>query len=353
MYLQTSPPYRHLFLSIVSLLFVGERDIKALAVKCNNDERGCKWEGELRSLEDHLTTCSYAIVGCPNDCENKELLRVNLQDHLQNECPKRKYECPHCHAVDTYDYVVTEHQSKCPLIEVPCPNQCGLTPIRGDLGKHRNECPNEVIDCRYADIDCMVKRPRKDMKEHEGDSMLHLHLAMDTVARLNRSQRREQTPVFCMPHFEMKRSQCEEWNSPPFYTQPGGYRVCINVEANGYGVSKGTHVSVYVCFMCGKNDDNLSWPFRGEVTITLLNQLADENHHTDTVTYPEDMDDDSNRRVVDSDKGEAYGEERFIAHDQLGHNAANNCQYLKDDRLYFRITAKAADPVKPWLTCTV
>ena len=66
------------------------------------------------------------------------------------------------------------------------------------------------------------------------------------------------------------------------------------------------------------------------------------------------MDDESNRRVVDSDMSESCrGVEQFIAHDQLGHNAANNCQYLKDDCLYFRITAKAADPVKPWLTCTV
>ena len=105
--------------------------------------------------------------------------------------------------------------------------------------------------------------------------------------------------------------------------------------------------------MRGKNDDNLSWPFRGEVTITLLNQLADENHLTYQVTYPEDMDDESNRRVVDSDKGLGYGGECFIDHDELGHNVANNCQYLKDDCLYFRITAKAADPVKPWLTCTV
>ena len=99
--------------------------------------------------------------------------------------------------------------------------------------------------------------------------------------------------------------------------------------------------------MRGKNDDNLSWPFRGEVTITLLNQLKDKNHFTDT---PEDKDDEGNRRVVDSSNiCQGYGWAKFISHDQLGHDPKQNCQ---DDCLYFQITAKAPDPVKPWLTCT-
>ena len=333
-----------------SLLFVGERDIKALAVKCDNDERGCKWEGELRSLEDHLTACTYAIVQCPNDCDNTELLRVNLGSHIQNECPKRKYECPHCHLVDRHDYMMTEHQGDCPEIEIPCPNQCGLTPVRRHLGKHRNECPNEVIDCRYADIDCQVKRPRKDMEKHESDSTSHLHLAMDTVARLNRAQ---QIQVLCMPQFEKKKSRGKGWYSPPFYTQPGGYRMCIRVGANGSGRGKHTHISVFAYLMRGKNDDNLSWPFRGEVTFTLLNQLEDKNHFTHTTKYPEDKDDGGNRRVVDTERSKGYGYSSFIAHDRLGHNAAKNRQYLKDDCLYFRITTKTSDPVKPWLARTI
>ena len=36
----------------------------------------------------------------------------------------------------------------------------------------------------------------------------------------------------------------------------------------------------------GRNVDNLPWPFTGKVTITLLNQLADENHHSGTMSFP-------------------------------------------------------------------
>ena len=39
-------------------------------------------------------------------------------------------------------------------------------------------------------------------------------------------------------------------------------------------------ISVLASLMKGRNDENSSWPFTGEVTITLLNQLEDENHHT-------------------------------------------------------------------------
>ena len=105
--------------------------------------------------------------------------------------------------------------------------------------------------------------------------------------------------------------------------------------------------------MKGKNDDNLSWPFTGEVTVTLLNQLEDENHHTDTVSFPQDTEDsDVSGRVVDSERAPiGYGWHKFISHNQL--EVVENSQYLKDDCLYFQIEVEANEPEKPWLTCTV
>ena len=41
--------------------------------------------------------------------------------------------------------------------------------------------------------------------------------------------------------------------------------------------------------------------FTGKVTITLLNQEEDENHHTRTVSFPPDSDDISGR-VVDGER---------------------------------------------------
>ena len=98
--------------------------------------------------------------------------------------------------------------------------------------------------------------------------------------------------------------------------------------------------------MKGKNDDNLPWPFTGEVTITLLNQLADKNHYTATIIFPQDS--ESSRRVVYGELAlRGYGRPKFIPHTQL--DAQWNCQYLKDDCLYFRIEVTPLKPLKPWL----
>ena len=99
--------------------------------------------------------------------------------------------------------------------------------------------------------------------------------------------------------------------------------------------------------MKGRNDDNLPWPFTGKVTITLLNQEEDENHHTRTMSFPPDSDDISGR-VVDGERAcSGYGFSTFISHSQL------DAQYLKNDSLYFRIEVTPPKPPKPWLTCTV
>ena len=40
--------------------------------------------------------------------------------------------------------------------------------------------------------------------------------------------------------------------SPHFCTHPGGYKMCVRVDANGFGSATGTYVSVYAYLMKGK-----------------------------------------------------------------------------------------------------
>ena len=156
--------------------------------------------------------------------------------------------------------------------------------------------------------------------------------------------------VFKMPEYYQHKSSKRGWYSPPFYTHPGGYKMCIRVNANGHDCGEDTHISVFAYLMRGKNDDTLSWPFTRGVTVTLLNQLTDGNHHTRTLIFPQDT--KANKKVVDGEKASAgYGMCKFISHNQL--DATLNCQYLKDGCLYFRVKVQAAKPMKPWLKCTV
>lgn len=95
--------------------------------------------------------------------------------------------------------------------------------------------------------------------------------------------------------------------------------------------------------------DYLTWPFSGEVNIELLNQLDDANHYAKLIRF---TDDKYGQRVYASRISEGYGNHVFYPHSGLVYDATrNNCQYLKDDCLCFRVRSKAYS-LKPWLIPT-
>ena len=57
----------------------------------------------------------------------------------------------------------------------------------------------------------------------------------------------------------------------PFYTHHNGYKMQLHV----YPYGENNNISVYCYIMQGENDDHLKWPYKGTITITLLNQLED------------------------------------------------------------------------------
>ena len=120
----------------------------------------------------------------------------------------------------------------------------------------------------------------------------------------------------------------------------------IRVDSNGYSSGNGTHVFVYAHFLKGNSDDKLSWPFVGEVTFTLLNQLEDKNHFSRTVNILAE----NNIRLVGG-QFDNWGYPEFIPHSMLDYDPGENTQYLKDDTLYFRASVTIPNH-NPWLECT-
>lgn len=61
-------------------------------------------------------------------------------------------------------------------------------------------------------------------------------------------------------------------------------------------------------------------------------------------------DKEASKRVVDKERSSrGWGITRYILQSALGHDAAKNCQYLRDDCLYFRISVDAKSSSKAWL----
>ena len=118
----------------------GNRDIQSLKVKCTNHTDGCQWVGELRHVDEHLKTCDYVNLRCPNRCgrgivkigsivvpmlnvRGTQLFRKDLQKHLNHECPRRQYSCPHCQETGEYKDITDEkHTVICPKMIIECSN---------------------------------------------------------------------------------------------------------------------------------------------------------------------------------------------------------------------------------------
>ena len=409
---------------------IGKREIKALLVKCDNVERGCEWEGTVGTLEEHVDTCDFTVVNCPKQC-NKNVMRKDLKQHLEDKCPNRDYECQHCRKKDSYANITEIHYDECTMIVLPCPNsECTQTLERAQIQMHlENDCEHTVILCKYEGIGCYVKMKRKDMGAHEQDDKAHLHQALNSVVRLQdnllsateniesmkkdmesatetiasmkkessamavklesatetiASMKKENSAMvvmlesakktitstaiklnetvettrvlqekskmtkgvifkFRVTKYEKRKNLNEVFYTHPFYSNSNGYHMRIQVYPNGYDEDEGTHVSVYFQLVQGKYDQQLSWPFVGNVTFELLNQLADEKHHHETVS----LESEDDARIGGPD----WGCSQSIPHHKLPYNPIRNTQYLKDDTLYFRVSVEV-EGHKPWLECT-
>ena len=320
-------------------------------MRCDNMERGCRWTGTIGNLDNHTATCQFALVPCPNKCEDNKgagemyLMKKDLDKHLKTKCPKRAYECQHCGEKGTYASITEDHNKVCNKKIVPCPNKgsgCPLSMERGKTKQHvRSVCDYTEVACAYESLGCGVRMLRKDIKKHqENDNNMHLHLSLQTVCVLKEQHKtlsEGEALVFKLSGYAFKKENNEEFNCLPFYTSPGGYKMCIIVDVNDL-----LYVSVYTKLLEGRYDNQLHWPFQGTITCELLNQLADNKHHSIVAVY----DDDDDMQV-----GISMVFHKFFSHSSLSHDPATNTQYLLDDTLYFRVSV-TVDNHKPWLVCT-
>ena len=140
-----------------------------------------------------------------------------------------------------------------------------------------------------------------------------------------------------MTEYSKHKRDDDTWYSPPFYTGPGGYKMCLVVYANGVGDGAGTHVSVYVYLMRGEHDDKLTWPFRGDVIIHLMNQNRDKGHVEYIVVFGDEAaaDEEVSGRVTLGETAESgWGKDGVVSHTML----ESTKWYLENDCMKFRVT---------------
>ena len=129
-----------------------------------------------------------------------------------------------------------------------------------------------------------------EAKQHMTHQKQQLSLEQPPTSSKTHSPQLLMNHHFTMRKFELYKGANAEWYSDPFYTHPRGYKLCVRIDANGHKKQHGTHVSLFICLMRGEYDDELSWPFRGEIAIELLDQNSWEGkHHRCTIHFDDSI----------------------------------------------------------------
>nr|XP_020514021.1 TNF receptor-associated factor 5-like [Labrus bergylta]XP_020514022.1 TNF receptor-associated factor 5-like [Labrus bergylta]XP_020514023.1 TNF receptor-associated factor 5-like [Labrus bergylta]XP_020514024.1 TNF receptor-associated factor 5-like [Labrus bergylta] len=142
-----------------------------------------------------------------------------------------------------------------------------------------------------------------------------------------------------------KRSEDEAKGQPPcltsspFHTGRCGYKMAAKAYLNGDGEGRGTHLSLYVVLMPGDFDALLPWPFKQNVSLSILDQSGAGNHRTLSFR-PDLMSKSFQRPDADSFSNVASGLSCFIPLDQLEN--PQNASYVDDDTLFVKVKVDMA-----------
>ena len=183
-----------------------QRRITRATVYCPNYHFGCDWVDGFGHVAQHLAAdCEFEGKKCPNsECE-EVVPEKFLVSHASNLCLWRREACPYCglhrkskREALTYRDIIIAHQYNCLLWPTRCPKSCDsyLTLTRSSVDIHaRKECPQTMIDCKFAGVGCRVRRKRKEMPGHMKDVVSdHLTAMFEDHMKLkneNAQQKRE------------------------------------------------------------------------------------------------------------------------------------------------------------------
>ncbi|CAF1400819.1 unnamed protein product [Didymodactylos carnosus] len=118
--------------------------------------------------------------------------------------------------------------------------------------------------------------------------------------------------------------------SPPFYSSPTGYKMCMRLYLNGDGIAQSTHISLFFVVMRGEYDVILKWPFHFKVTFCLLDQSGQQRHIIDS--FRPDTKSDS-FQLPKTQMNSASGIPKFFPLSMIQQEGSD---YLKDDTMFIK-----------------
>ncbi|CAF4506924.1 unnamed protein product [Rotaria sp. Silwood2] len=119
--------------------------------------------------------------------------------------------------------------------------------------------------------------------------------------------------------------------SPPFYSSPTGYKMCLRLYLNGDSDTRNTHMSLFLIIMRNDYDAILHWPFSYEVLFRLIDQSTlNNNQRNITASFRPDIRSNCFHRPL-SAMNDGYGIKKFLS---LVEFEQNRSLYIKDNTMF-------------------
>ena len=310
------------------------RKIGGIRVMCPNANLGCSWMG---------------ILG-------------ESVDHLDNRCGYEEVQCEYCEHKGHRREVTHLHPTWCESFPLPCPNQpgCGAMIARATLEGHLGECPEQLLVCKCAPAGCTTIVSRRHFEEHlRVEAERHDRLWKERVEKLsavvltsplksagnnsseigggicyrpwlcNPCLKEQPTPPYILTIERLTATF--EAQSDPFYSHPGGYKFQLHVVVSLDHGSKYIGASVHL--LEGENDDNLMFPFKGTLTVSLMNQRSDREHREKTLQLNPQFCRRENRGTL-QDSGNFSS---ILPRCRWKERSSSVALYVADGRLYVKV----------------
>ena len=341
----------------------------------------------------HRDQCPKLPLSCPNDCGLTDIIRSEMDEHLK-KCPLQKTICKYhnigCKAMLTSEDQ-DEHDEACMKEHFQLMSN-ELVVAKGELANALNKVEQITEQVRNELTDVTLKASNVEQSiEKVTDELSHTkeELVM-TKAKISKAEQNTENiqkefqsrmvkmqgefhqwkevsssaiygvlrflsdwktrpmvssmlleqsnivaPVFVrVTDVSEKIKNSETFQSPPFYTHQSGYRVCVLVALNGIDEYKGSGISITISTLSGPYDAKLSWPLRGQFTISLMNQVKNNMNRFETFSI-----DCYGKISTDSASPHSatkYVRKRLFSHKEL-FAVSSSCKYLIDDTIYVHV----------------
>ena len=149
-------------------------------------------------------------------------------------------------------------------------------------------------------------------------------------------------PVYrTVNEYAQLRTNDQTFDTEPFYTAQGGYKMTLRVYPNGYLWYRRTHLSARTFLMRGENDKTLTFPICGTFRVQLLNWRGNIGHVERIWQFDDAIPESRRQRVTTGDIAtDGWGQIEFLSHDELENSTDK--KYIHNDKLCFKIQFEPA-----------